>query len=139
MRYSTETEILIPFHDVDSMDIVWHGHYVKYFEVARCEFLDSFNYGYKKMAASGYSWPVVDMRIKYVKPLQFGQTVLVRCSLKEWEYRLKLDYVIEDANGERLTKGYTIQVAVDKNTAEMCFETPKTFRELLAHKAGPLE
>jgi acyl-CoA thioester hydrolase len=35
-----DTEILVPFFDVDSMNVVWHGHYVKYLEVARCALLE---------------------------------------------------------------------------------------------------
>lgn len=137
--YTTTTDILVPFHDVDSMNVAWHGHYVKYLEVARCEFLDSFNYGYQAMRDSGYAWPVIDMRIKYVKPLHFGQRVRVQCALREWEYRLKIDYVISDlATGERLTKGYTIQVAVDMAKNEMCFESPAILRQLLIAKCGSL-
>ncbi len=139
MMNFSEIEILVPFHDVDSMDVVWHGHYAKYFEVARCEFLDSFNYSYRAMADSGYAWPVIDMRTKYVKPIHFGQKIIVRCSLREWEYRLKLDYLISDATtGERLTKGYTVQVAVDMATGQMCFESPPVLQELLIQKLGQL-
>ena len=36
----TDTEILVPFFDVDTMNVVWHGHYIKYLEVARCALLD---------------------------------------------------------------------------------------------------
>lgn len=137
--HATETDILIPFHDVDSMHIVWHGHYAKYFEVARCEFLESFGYSYKVMAESGFTWPVIDMRIKYVKPLLFGQRIRVRCSLREWEYRLKIDYLISDVQtGERLTKGYTSQVAVDKNTGVMCFESPPVLKQQLEKYIGHL-
>ena len=38
---SAEVEIEIPFHDVDSMKIVWHGNYAKYFEIARCALFES--------------------------------------------------------------------------------------------------
>ena len=51
-------EIVIPFHDIDSAGMAWHGHYAKYFEVARCALLDSFNYGYGAMRESGFMWPV---------------------------------------------------------------------------------
>lgn len=137
--YTTTTDILVPFHDVDSMHVAWHGHYVKYLEVARCEFLESFGYGYQAMQESGYSWPIIDMRIKYIKPLHFGQRVRVQCSLREWEYRLKVDYVISDsATGERLTKGYTIQVAIDMAKNEMCFESPAILLQQLTKKCGPL-
>lgn len=137
--YFTETEILVPFHDVDSMEIVWHGHYAKYFEVARCEFLDSFNYGYKAMKDSGYAWPIIDMRIKYVKPIRFGQKIKVRCRLREWEYRLKLDYLISDAvTGEALTKGYTCQAAIDMQTGLMCFESPSVLTDSIIQTFGKL-
>ena len=137
--YATETDILVPFHDVDSMRVVWHGHYVKYLEIARCEFLDSLGYSYAAMEETGYAWPVIDMRLKYVKPLHFGQRVRVRCTLREWEYRLKLDYLISDVkSGERLTKAYTIQVAVDQQTGEMCFESPAVLRERLEAVMGKL-
>jgi len=137
--YSTETEILVPFHDVDSMEVVWHGHYAKYFEVARCEFLESFNYGYQAMKDSGYAWPIIDMRTKYVKSARFGQKINVRCSLREWEYRLKIDYLISDAaTGESLTKGYTVQAAIDMTTGLMCFESPAILRESIIQKLGKL-
>ncbi|WP_039915988.1 acyl-CoA thioesterase [Cellvibrio mixtus] len=137
--FSTTTDILVPFHDVDSMHVVWHGHYVKYLEVARCEFLEACGYSYQAMQASGYSWPIIDMRIKYIKSLQFGQRVRVQCSLREWEYRLKLDYVISDLEtGERLTKAYTIQVAIDMAKNEMCFESPAILQQKLITTWGPL-
>jgi acyl-CoA thioester hydrolase len=41
-----EVEMLVPFFDVDSMDVVWHGHYVKYFEVARCALLERIGHNY---------------------------------------------------------------------------------------------
>lgn len=129
---STETEIIIPFHDVDSMQVVWHGHYAKYFEIARCQWLESFDYNYQQMFESGYAWPVVDMRIKYVKPVRFNQRVSVEIELAEWEYRLKLKYRIRDANSRvTLTKGYTIQVAVDLETEEMCLESPPVLKTKL--------
>ena len=128
----TEHEILVPFHDVDPMNIVWHGHYAKYFEVARCVLLDNINYDYRSMAASNYAWPVVDMRTKYIKPISFDQTIIVQCYVKEWEYRLKICYEILDAQSrEKLTSGYTIQVAVDMNTEEMCYESPDILYEKL--------
>ena len=39
-----KTEIEVPFYDVDSLNLAWHGHYIKYFEVARCELLSIIKY-----------------------------------------------------------------------------------------------
>jgi acyl-CoA thioester hydrolase len=130
-REST-VEIVVPFHDIDAAGLAWHGHYAKYFEVARCELLDSFNYGYGAMRESGFMWPVIDMRIRYVQSVLFGQRILVKATLREWENRLLIDYLITDqASGQRLTKGSTVQVAVDMKSGEMCFVSPPILFERL--------
>ena len=124
-RWMATTEILVPFHDVDMMEIVWHGHYVKYIEIARCALLESIEYDYMQMKESGYGWPVIDIRLRYVRPAQFGNTILVTASLVEWENRLRIAYEIRDkASGERLTKGESVQVAVDMQTMQMQFASP---------------
>ena len=129
----TEVIIEIPFHDVDVMKVAWHGHYVKYFEIARCALLDAIDYNYPQMEASGYGWPVIDLRVRYAQPLRFQQKIRVIATLAEWENRLKVDYLIEDAQtGQRLTKGYTVQVAVDMQNGEMQFVSP----EILFDKLG---
>lgn len=134
---TSHTQILVPFHDVDSMNVAWHGHYVKYLEVARCEFLDKFHYGYQAMRDSGFAWPVVDMRIKYLRPLLFGQNIDVECRLVEWEHRLKIEYLIRDAaTKEKLTKAYTVQVAVDMEKQEMQFESPPILKDCLEKFLG---
>lgn len=120
-----ETIIDVPFHDVDVMRVAWHGHYVKYFEIARCALLDKIEYNYPEMEQSGYAWPVIDLRIRYAHPLKFQQKVKVIATLVEWENRLKINYQIDDlVTGQRLTKGYTVQVAVDMSNNEMLFVSP---------------
>jgi acyl-CoA thioester hydrolase len=86
-----ETLIEVPFHDVDVMQVAWHGHYVKYFEIARCVLLDKIDYNYPQMKTSGYAWPVIDLRVRYAQPLRFRQTVRVIAKLVEWENRLKIE------------------------------------------------
>jgi len=130
--YSACVEIEIPFFDIDSVNVVWHGHYPKYFELARCALLEKFNYGYDAMRVSGYIWPVIDLQIRYIKPLLFKQRVIVQATLEEWEYRLKIDYMIRDAaSNARLTKGSTVQVAVDMKTKELCLMSPSVLFERL--------
>jgi acyl-CoA thioester hydrolase len=129
-RFEIEVPLTIPFHDVDSLGIAWHGHYAKYFEIARCALLDRLGYGYDAMRDSGYSWPVIDMHVRYVKPMRFNQRVTVRATLREWENRLLIHYLITDQDGRRLTKGTTSQVAVDMN-GEMQFVSPPVLFERL--------
>jgi acyl-CoA thioester hydrolase len=134
--FEISTDILVPFYDVDSMDIVWHGHYVKYFEDARCCLLNQLDYNYQTMRASGFAWPVVDLRVKYVKPAQFNRLIRVFARLIEWEVRLKIDYrIIDVESGATLTKGHSVQVALDMhNNNEMCFATPEVLRKKIQQK-----
>ena len=127
-----EIEIVPAFHDLDLMEIVWHGHYVKYLELARCALLSRFDYDYPQMRESGYAWPIVDMRLKYVRPATFAQKLTVRAEIAEWENRLKIEYLIRDsATGEKLNQAYTIQVAVDMSSREMQYVCPPVLWERL--------
>lgn len=129
---STAVELEIPFHDVDVMRIAWHGHYAKYLEIARCALLEQIDYNVPQMEASGYAWPVIDMRIRYAQPLHFQQKIRVEATLIEWENRLKIDYVIKDAaSGKRLTKAYTVQVAVAIESGEMLYASPTVLLQKL--------
>ena len=129
---SHEIEVVPAFFDIDPMEIVWHGHYVKYLELARSALLDRFDYGYSRMRASGYAWPIVDMRLKYVRPAELGQRLIVRAEIVEWENRLRITYRIRDAvSSRKLTEASTIQVAVDLSTREMLYVCPPALWERL--------
>jgi acyl-CoA thioester hydrolase len=140
-----EIELVVPFFDVDSMDVVWHGHYVKYFEMARCALLDRLGHNYTQMRAAGYVWPIIDLQLRYIRGARFGQTLIVRADLIEWENRLKIHYLISDAEtGERMTRGSSVQVAVAIASREMQLASPRVLLDavekaldLSAPQAGP--
>lgn len=121
---SASVTVTAPFHDVDQLGIVWHGHYIKYFEIARCELLKTFQYDYPQMSESGYVWPIVDVQVKYVGSVYYDQTVTVVATLKEYENRLRINYQILDQNNKLLTKGQTTQVCINKETKELEFCSP---------------
>lgn len=129
---SAETIIKAQFYDLDPMSVVWHGNYARFLEQARCALLDSIGYNYSEMQASGFAWPIVDMRVKYVRPIVFGQEIVVTATLTEFQNRLKIDYRIRDhTSGEVLTKASTVQVAVSLATGEMQLESPAALTDKL--------
>ncbi len=130
-----EVELTVPFHDIDLLNIAWHGHYCKYIEIARCAMLDKIGYGYMAMKETGYVWPIVDLQLRFVRPAKFEQCIRVSADLVEWEYRMKIKYQIADAaSGEVLAKGHTIQAAVDAISGEMSYASPAVFLEKLVIK-----
>ena len=127
-----EVEIDVEFHEVDAMQVTWHGHYVKYFERARGALLRKIGYDYPEMRESGYMWPIVDCRLRYAAPARYGQRLIARAMLREWENRLRIDYHIRDAaSGAKLTTGSTIQVAVAMASGELQFVSPAALLEKL--------
>ena len=133
---SAEIELKIPFYDVDAMEIVWHGNYIKYFEKARCQLLDKIDYNYQQMKKSGYAWPVIDVRVRYVKSAHFMQLILIKATLVEFEYGMRVNFVITDKiDGSKLSTGYTKQVAVNMQTKEMCLLSPKILHNKIKNYA----
>jgi acyl-CoA thioester hydrolase len=125
---SAEISIQAQFYDLDPMQIVWHGNYARFLEQARCALLDKIGYNYPDMAESGTGWPIVDMRIKYIRSIRFAQTIRVRATLAEYENRIRIDYrILDEATGALLTKARTDQVAVCATTGELRFESPAVF------------
>lgn len=119
-----EVRVRAPFHDVDPANVVWHGHYFKYFELARCVLLEKIGYDYDEMARSGFVWPIVDTRARFVRPVRFNQEVVVQAVLREWELRLVIDYTIVDDDGVEYTRASTTQVPLDRETLELYLGTP---------------
>ncbi len=117
--------VKIPFFDVDSMGIAWHGHYAKYLEIARCALMNKIGYNYNQMHASGYAWPIVSMKIKYIKSSFFEQEVKIDAKLIEYENCIKIKYLITDKKtGEKITDAETMQIAINMQTKETCYVSP---------------
>ncbi|MGD0143617.1 MAG: acyl-CoA thioesterase [Rhizomicrobium sp.] len=130
----TETIRACPqFYDLDPMNIVWHGNYPRFFELARTALMARIGYGYDAMQESGFAWPVIDMHIRYYRPLRLGHWIGITASITEWENRLKIEYLARDERtGMKTTKGHTVQVAVEVKSEAMLWETPPILREKLA-------
>ena len=122
---SAEAIAKIQFYDVDAMQVVWHGNYARFLELARCALLEKIGYSYPEMARSGYFWPIVDMRIKYVRPVRMAQKIRLTATLLEYENRLRIDYrIVDAASGDLLSKAQTTQLAVAVGTGELEFNSP---------------
>jgi len=123
---SAEAVTKAQFYDIDAMQVVWHGNYARFLELARSALLEKIGYGYLEMARSGYLWPIVDMRIKYVRPVRMAQQIRLSATLLEYENRLRIDYrILDAASGELLSKAWTTQLAVAISTGELEFNCPK--------------
>ena len=131
MSSSADITFEVPFHDVDMMHIVWHGHYYKYFELARTALFRKFNCDGPRLYGLGYTLPIVESQCRYISALTYGMQVKATATLSEIEYRIKINYALrESPSDKRLATGSTTQVAVKREPYELCFMIPKVITTL---------
>ncbi|HOU53908.1 MAG TPA: thioesterase family protein [Myxococcota bacterium] len=120
-----EVPFRVPFHDVDAMQVVWHGHYVKYFELARTELERRMGLGHQELLARNLVCPVVDLQCRYLSPLRLGHEARVRAFIVEADRSLWIAYeVVDDTTRRKAAEGYTVQVALTADTFELVMELP---------------
>lgn len=117
------------FHEIDPLNVVWHGHYASYFEDARVAFGNRFGIGYATMHACGVVTPIKQMHMEYDAPLRFGEECAVTATLF-WNdaARLDFEYAIRNAAGTVTTRGYTVQLFTTL-AGEMLFAKPDFYEE----------
>jgi len=122
---SAEILLEVPFHDVDMMGVVWHGHYYKYFELARTALFRKFQCDTNDLLVLGMVLPVIESRCRYLSPLTYGMRVRAQARLVETEFRLGVDYLLSEVpGGKRLAEGSTIQVVVRRADLRLLFPVP---------------
>lgn len=126
-------EAMPQFYDLDPMDIVWHGHYPRFLELARVAVMEKIGYGYSAMKSSGFAWPIIDMHMRFARPMRLAQRVEISAGIIEWENRLKIAYAIRDAaSGTRVMRAASVQVAVNITDGVMAWQSPAALLERLA-------
>mgnify|MGYP001812629661 CR=1 FL=1 len=132
---STEIKISIPFHDLDPMHVVWHGNYMKYFDIARFELfnragIDLYGYSVKHQIM----FPVTRSSTKHIIALRHRDEVICRATVSEAVYKIVIDFEIRRADdGQVFTRGRGEQVAVKVPEMELMFEIPTEIRNALGY------
>lgn len=126
---AVSVELEVPFHDVDALRVAWHGHYLKYFEIARTALQRAHRLDVPDLRALGTAWFVVDTRTRHVAPLRYGDKFRVSAWFYEDDPRIGIAYEIRALDSDRrVARGRTVLVSTTKD-GEMLFETPKEIRD----------
>lgn len=133
MKFEAETFITVQFYDLDPMNVVWHGNYIKYLETARCDLFAKIGYDYDEMRKDGIAYPIATMDLKFIKPCYFNQKLRVVSTVEEIEPCIIIKYMIYDAQtGEKLFKAKSMQICVNASTNESIYSAPERLKEKLA-------
>ena len=120
----------IRFSEVDSMNIVWHGSYVMYFEDAREAFGKKYGLAYLDIFGNGFYAPLVDLSFKYKSPITYDMKPEITITYKPVDAaKIVFDYEITNPeNGDVLATGHSVQVFMDLNY-QLVWTNPDFYEE----------
>lgn len=130
-KLSHTIQILVRFNEADPLGIVWHGHYIRYFEDAREAFGKEYNMGYMHFFKKDVVVPIVHAECNYKRSLKFGDSVIVKAIYEPCE-AAKIIFKYELTKPGQpgiIATGTTTQVFLDKNTETLLLNNPDFFTE----------
>ncbi len=129
MEYITKP-ILIRYYETDQMGFVHHSNYLRYFELARIEWISSLGFSYKKMEEKGYLMPVINANLEFKRPLTFGNSFRVKIQSKEIpKVKFELIYEIILDKDIIVARGSTILAFLSSHNLKPV-RCPKFFSDL---------
>ena len=110
-------KLRVEYHHTDQMGIVHHSNYVKFFEVARTEWLRAAGLTYAEMERRGVMMPIVEVQVKYRQPAYYDELISVRAEVDELPMaRMTFRYEIKGEDGRDIASGLTTLGFIDKET-----------------------
>ena len=125
---TNRTTLRVRFSEVDSMEVVWHGEYVRYMEDGREAFGRQYGIGYTEIRDAGYVVPIVELNIQYKQSLKY------RRFREKWYIRTEaakilFEYIIfRESDGAVVATGSSTQVFVDSRTGELELNNPDFYQ-----------
>lgn len=125
------TEVAVRFNEADPLGIVWHGHYIRYFEDGREAFGNTHGLSYLDFYRQGFVVPVVKVNCDYKRSLRYGDKVIIESRfIPSHAAKIIFEYTLSNAaTGEIVANGSSMQVFLDKETSTLQLTSPAFFDE----------
>lgn len=120
------TDLRVRFSEVDSMQVVWHGEYVRYMEDGREAFGRQYGIGYADILNAGFFVPIVELDIRYRHSLRYGESAVVETRyIRTDAAKIQFEYIIYGKEtGNIAATGATTQVFIDRKTSRLELNSP---------------
>ena len=125
LAHSTELEV--KFSEADPLGIVWHGHYIRYFEDGREAFGKAYGLRYLDLYRENIIVPIVDIKCEYKRILRYSNMVRLETTYQDAHAaKLIFSYTLYDINtNEVIAKGSSVQVFMHKESMELMLTLPQ--------------
>ncbi len=135
----TKTTIRVRFNEADPLGIVWHGHYIRYFEDGREDFGNHYGIGYLDIYKQGFVTPVVNIDCSFKKSLRYGDQVLIETTYTPCDAaKLLFSYrLFNPKTQELVATGNSVQVFLDKEFSTLQLQNPAFFEAWKSEHLSP--
>lgn len=115
------------YADTDRSQVVYHGNYLRYFELGRASLMRDAAYPYKEIEESGFIYPIIEVGVQYYSPLRYDDAMYVQTRPGGLErVKLQFDYIItHQQSGEIVCTGFTRHCATNASGVPVGID-PKT-------------
>jgi len=130
-KMSNRIEVRVRFNEADPLGIVWHGHYIRYFEDGREAFGNTHGLGYLDVYKHGFVIPIVNVQCDFKKSVRYGDSIIVETTyVPNDAAKMKFTYrLFNAATGDLVATGSSVQVFLDKEKSELQLTNPPFFEE----------
>ncbi len=114
----------VRYRECDPMGVVYHSHYIDYFEAARTEGLRHHGIVYKNLEEKGIMMPVIDLAVQYKRPALYDDLLDIKVIVPTPpRYKTKIEYEVRRAEEDPiLVTGHVT----------LCFVNMETRRPVMA-------
>jgi acyl-CoA thioester hydrolase len=124
--------VRVRYADTDADGVVYYANYLTYFEVVRVEWLRDLGYPITRILAEGIILPVVEARLKYLRPARVDDLLTISATLVSvGPASFAFDYEITREDGLLLVTGWTRLAVCERESGRAC-ATPGWLRDLFA-------
>lgn len=129
--HETSVELEVPFHDVDALRVVWHGHYYKYLELARTRLLRSRGLDVGELIGRRFNLIMIESGCRHMRPLYYGDRVRVSAWFRDVKHRLFIAYEVTNlTRAHRSARAHTVLATTTKD-GHLLLRTPDAILDRL--------
>lgn len=130
LKLTTRIEVPVRFSDVDALGIIWHGHYIKFFEDGREAFGDKYEISYLEIRKHDFLVPMVKLNVDFKKTVKYGDRLIIETIFMDSAAaKFMFHYnIYRTSDQELVATGETTQVFTDLNN-ELYITIPPFFEE----------
>lgn len=115
--FTIEARQRVIFGDTDQMGVVYYANYLRWFELARLEYLRARGGDYPALEHAGYALPVITAHAEYKASARYEDVVLIRAHVSELRrVSFRFDYeILREGDGLKLCTGYTVHACIARS------------------------